>query len=124
MVTRRGFTLIELLVVMTIVAMLVALAVPRYFHSVERSKEAILKQDLSVMRDAIDKFFSDTGKYPAGLDDLVQKKYLRKIPPDPVTESNATWLVVPPPETGKGGLYDVKSGAPGTARDGTAYADW
>ena len=120
----RGFTLIELLVVMAIIAMLIAVAAPRYFHSVQRSKETVLRHDLSAMRDAIDKYFADTGVYPAGLDDLVQKRYLRKLPPDPVTESSATWVAVPPPDGGKGGVYDIRSGARGTALDGTAYSDW
>ena len=120
----RGFTLIELLVVMAIIAMLIAVAAPRYFHSVQRSKETVLRHDLSAMRDAIDKYFADTGVYPAGLDDLVQKRYLRKLPPDPVTESNATWVAVAPPDGSKNGVYDVKSGARGTGLDGTAYSDW
>jgi general secretion pathway protein G len=124
MVMRAGFTLIELLVVMAIIAMLLSLALPRYFHSVQRSKETVLRHDLSAMRDAIDKYFADTGVYPAGLDDLVQKRYLRKLPPDPVTESSTTWVAVPPPDNGKGGVYDVKSGARGTALDGTTYSDW
>lgn len=124
LVKRSGFTLIELLVVMAIIAMLLAVAAPRYFHSVQRSKETVLRHDLGAMRDAIDKYFSDTGVYPAGLDDLVQKRYLRKLPPDPVTESSNTWVAVPPPDGAKGGVYDVKSGARGTALDGTAYSDW
>ena len=121
---RRGFTLIELLVVLAIIAMLLSLAMPRYFHSVQRSKETLLRHDLSAMRDAIDKYFSDTGVYPAGLDDLVKKRYLRKLPPDPVTESSGTWVAVPPPDNATGGVYDVKSGARGTALDGSAYSDW
>jgi general secretion pathway protein G len=120
-----AFTLIELIVVMAIVAMLAALAAPRYFRSVERSKETTLKQDLSVMRDALDKFYSDAGRYPDALDDLVTKRYLRRIPPDPLTERADTWQILPPPTEGiKGRVYNVRSGAAGAAPDGTPYSEW
>jgi general secretion pathway protein G len=123
--TCAAFTLIELIVVMAIVAMLVALAAPRYFRSVERSKEATLRQDLSVMRDALDKFYSDAGRYPDALDDLVTKRYLRKIPPDPITERADSWQILPPPNEGiKGRVYNVRSGAEGAALDGTPYNEW
>lgn len=119
-----GFTLIELLVVMAIIATLVAIAAPRYFNSVEKSKEAVLRSDLATMRDAIDKYYGDTGKYPDALDDLVTKKYLRNIPVDPITDSGTTWVTVPPEDADKGGVYDVKSGATGNGRDGTPYSSW
>ena len=119
-----AFTLIELLVVMTIVAILLTIAVPRYFASVDKSKEVTLRQDLNVMRDAIDKFQGDTGAFPETLEELVTKKYLRTIPIDPITESVMTWQTVPPPVAGKTGVYDVRSGAPGQARDGTNFTDW
>lgn len=119
-----GFTLIELLVVMAIIATLLTLAVPRYFHSTERAKEAVLKQNLAQMRDSIDKYYGDRGRYPDSLEDLVSKKYLRKVPPDPITDSTTTWFTVPPDEAGKGGVFDVKSGATGTALDGSAYDKW
>lgn len=117
-----GFTLIELIVVLAIVALLVTLALPRYFHSVERSREAVLRHDLKTMRDAIDKFFADQGRYPAALDELAQRRYLRSVPPDPITDSAATWVVVPPGDGS--GVYDVRSGAPGTGLDGTPYEGW
>lgn len=120
----RGFTLIELLVVLAVLATLLSIAVPRYFTSIDKSREAALKQDLNVMRDAIDKYYGDRGMYPETLEDLVTNKYLRSIPVDPITESNTTWQIVPPQEGEKGGVYDVKSGAQGTARDGSNYADW
>lgn len=120
----RGFTLIELLVVMAIIALLVTLAAPRYFASVERSKEAVLRSDLSTMRDAIDKYYGDRGKYPETLDDLVTRRYLRSLPRDPVTDSTATWVIVPPDDPAKGGVYDVKSGAPGKGLDGKPYEEW
>jgi general secretion pathway protein G len=120
-----GFTLIELIVVMAIIALLISVAVPRYFNSVERSKEAALKQNLSVMRDALDKHYGDTGRYPESLDELVTRRYLRKLPEDPLTQSTTTWIVIKPPGDGnRKGVYDVKSGAPGVAPDGTPYADW
>ena len=120
----RGFTLIELLVVMAIIATLLTLAVPRYFHSVEKSKEAVLHEDLAQMRDSVQKYYADKDKYPERLDDLVRDKYLRKIPVDPITRSAATWIVVPPDDPDKGGVYDVRSGAPGKGLDGIPYAQW
>ena len=119
-----GFTLIELLVVMTIIAMLLTLAVPRYFHSIEKSKETVLRDNLSILRDSLDKYYGDNGKYPDSLDDLVTKKYLRGIPRDPITENTTTWVTVPPNDPSKGMVYDVKSGAPDKALDGTMYAEW
>ena len=76
------------------------------------------------MRETLDKYYGDKGKYPDALDELVDSKYLRSVPVDPITESNMTWVVVPPPQPEMGGVYDVKSGAQGTARDGSAYRDW
>lgn len=121
---RHGFTLIELLVVMAIIATLLTLAVPRYFHSTERAKEAVLKQNLAQMRDSIDKYYGDRGRYPDSLEDLVSRRYLRKLPPDPITDSSTTWLIIPPDEAGRGSVFDVRSGAPGTALDGSAYDKW
>lgn len=119
-----GFTLMELLVVMTIIALLLTLAVPRYFHSIEKSKETVLHDDLSILRESLDKFFSDNGKYPDSLDELVAKKYLRGIPRDPITESTSTWVTIPPDDPSKGLIYDIRSGAPDKALDGTNYAEW
>lgn len=119
-----GFTLIELLVVMTIIALLLTLAVPRYFHSVEKSKETVLRDNLSILRESLDKYYGDIGKYPDALSDLVTKKYLRGVPRDPVTESTTTWVTVAPTDPNKGAIYDIKSGAPGKARDGSLYAEW
>lgn len=121
---KRGFTLIELLVVMSIIALLLALALPRYFGHIDKSREVILKQDLAVMRDAIDKFHGDKGRYPESLEELVETRYLRAIPIDPITEAPNTWVTVPPPADETGAVYDVKSSAPGTAKDGTAFAEW
>ena len=121
---HQGFTLIELLAVMVIIALLLTIAVPKYFGSVDRSREAILRQDLATMREALDKYYGDTGAYPNALEDLTQKKYLRNIPRDPITESDTTWLIIAPTNDAKGAVFDVKSGAAGNGADGTAYADW
>ena len=120
---RRGFTLIELLVVMAIIASLLTLAVPRYFQHVERTRESVLMSDLATMRDAIDKFFSDSGRYPESLEELVTKRYLRKLPRDPVTESVESWVVVAPSDPKLGTVYDIRSGAEGTTRDGRPYSE-
>lgn len=123
--TRRGFTLIELMVVLVIVALLISIAAPRYFAHIDRSKEAVLKQDLQVMRDAIDKYHGDRGQYPASLEDLVSARYMRSIPVDPITEKTDSWVIVPPTDREvKGDVYDVKSGAAGEAKDGTQYSNW
>lgn len=124
MIGKRGFTLIELLVVIAIIALLLTIAVPRYFGGVDRAKEAVLHENLATMRDSLDKFYADTGKYPATLDDLVSRRYVRKVPVDPMTESAETWVLIPPADPQKDGVYDVKSGASGTARDGTLYSEW
>ncbi len=122
---RRGFTLIELMVVMVIIALLISIAAPRYFAHIDRSKEAVLKQDLQVMRDAIDKYHGDKGQYPASLEDLVSARYMRGIPVDPITEKTDTWVIVPPTDREvKGDVYDVKSGAAGEGEDGTQYSNW
>lgn len=123
-VWRNGFTLIELLVVMSIIALLLTIAAPRYFHSVDKAKEAVLKENLLQMRNAIDQFYADRGNYPSRLEDLVDKKYLRSVPQDPLTESRTTWVIVVPHDAEMSGIYDVKSGAPGVALDGSLYSDW
>jgi general secretion pathway protein G len=120
----NGFTLIELLVVLAIVASLLTIAVPSYFASLENSKETALRQSLSVMRDAIDHYHGDLGKYPDSLQELVVKRYLRSVPSDPISGLADNWIVEGPTESGAGGVRDVKSGAPGNGRDGTPYASW
>lgn len=119
-----GFTLIELLVVMAIVALLASLAAPRYFESVDKAKEAALRTNLKVVRDAIDKYHSDRGKYPENLQALVAGRFLRSIPVDPLTDSFETWVVITHPDGVTSGVYDLKSAATGTGRDGTAFASW
>lgn len=122
---RRGFTLIELLVVMAIIATLLLIAAPRYLRSVDDAREAALKSSLAQMREAIDRFHADRGVYPQVLPDLVEKRYLRAIPVDPITESTQTWQLSPPPGAeDAGAIYDVRSGAPGSSRLGEPYANW
>ena len=120
----KGFTLIELLVVLGIVALMLTLAVPRYFPSIDKSKEVVLADNLRNVRNVIDQYYGDTGRYPDSLEQLVEKKYLRALPVDPVTDSETTWVIIPPEDGAKGGIYDIKSGAPGNDRSGKPYADW
>jgi len=121
---RLGFTLIELLVVLAIIATLLTIAVPRYYASLDKSKEAVLKENLYQLRDAIGKYYGDRGKYPESLQALATDKYLRSVPLDPLTESTTTWIVVAPEDPQKGGVYDVRSGAQGKALDGTEFSTW
>lgn len=118
-----GFTIVELMVVMAIVALLLTIALPRYFDGLQRSKEAILREDLATMRDAIGHYYSDKGSYPPNLEALVDQHYLRFIPEDPITLSKETWEIVLLPDNPPG-VYDLHSGAQETARDGTPYASW
>ena len=119
-----GFTLIEMLVVMVVIAMLLTIAVPRYLHSLARSKEAVLKQDLSAMRESIDKFYGDTGKFPPTLAALVESRYLRSIPQDPIAKSAELWVPVQAEDPDDTGVKDVHSGAEGTGLNGIPYAQW
>ena len=119
-----GFTLIELLVVMAIIATLLALVAPRYFGSVTTAKENVLRSNLAQTREAIQRYQADKGRYPADLEALVSERYLRAMPLDPITDSTATWIIVPPQDPKQSGTSDVKSGAPGEASDGTPYESW
>jgi general secretion pathway protein G len=126
---QDGFTLIELLIVITLISLLATMGVVQYRNSVQSTREAILRTDLFRMRDAIDQYYADKTKYPASLEALVSDGYMRKIPEDPITQSADTWQTVPAePDPGnpsaEPGIYDVKSGATGTALDGTSYADF
>jgi general secretion pathway protein G len=124
-----GFTLVELLVVIAMITILAAMAVVQYRNSVQRTQEATLKTNLFRMRDAIDQYYADKGKYPSSLDTLVSEQYLRRIPIDPFTNTADGWQTVPAePDpanpSAEPGIYDVKSGAQGTALDGTNFSDW
>jgi prepilin-type N-terminal cleavage/methylation domain-containing protein len=123
--THSGFTLIEILIVMAIVALLLTIALPRYFGALERSKEVALQENLKVMRLSLDRFYVDKGRYPQTLEELVAQKYLRAVPIDPITESVNTWVLVPSRDEGEEeGIADVKSGAPGTNGDGRSYGEF
>ena len=124
-----GFTLIELMVVMSLIVLLASIGLAVYANSVIRAKESVLKEDLFRMRDGIDQYYADKGKYPGSLQDLVSDKYLRAIPADPFTNSADTWREIPSePDptnpTAQPGVYDVRSGSDQKALDGTNYADW
>ena len=119
-----GFTLVELMVVLTIIALLLSIVVPDYIGKVRRAEEAVLKENLTLVRDALDKHYGDTGRYPRSLDELVSKRYLRAIPSDPFTQSSSSWVLVPPSDPKKGGVYDIQSGAKGIGTNGAPYARW
>jgi type II secretion system protein G len=120
----RGFTLIELLVVMTIIGTLLAIAVPRYFRTLERARETVLHHDLAILREAIDKYYSDLNQYPDTLQALVDRHYVRAVPVDPLTRLADSWVVVPSDDPDHAGIRDVHSGAAGSAADGTPFVSW
>lgn len=117
----RGFTLIEMLVVLAVVGLLITLALPRYFGSLDKSRDTALAENLKVLRVTIDRFYADTGRYPGTLEELVEARYLRAVPVDPITESSDTWVLIEPRDGDTTGIADVKSGAPGESRDGRSY---
>ena len=123
-----GFTLIELLVVLAVIGLLLGIAAPRFLQHLESARDVALKQDLRQMREALDKFYTDQARYPSTLDELVTKRYLRSIPADPVTDRTDSWVIVAPSQaaaTGPAtGVFDVRSGAKGVARDGSSYDSW
>jgi general secretion pathway protein G len=127
--SAAGFTLIELIVVTTLIVVLSTMAMVSYQNSVVRAREAVLKEDLFRLRDAIDQYYADKTKWPATLQDLVTDGYVREIPKDPMTDSADTWQTVaaeadPSNTTGEPGIFDVKSGSDKTALDGTPYVEW
>jgi general secretion pathway protein G len=121
---RRGFTLIELLVVMTIIGVLLTIAVPRYFKTIRHSKETVLRHDLSVIRESIDKYYADLGQYPEALPTLVEKHYIRSVPVDPFTKSAESWLLVASDDPDHPGVRDLHSGSPELAFDGSPFVSW
>ena len=120
---RHGFTLIELLVVLAIVSMLLSLAVPRYFKTIDNGKETLLVDNLRQTRAILDKFYGDTGRYPESLDELVDKAYLKQVPIDPVTGSSSTWVVVSPRGAVPGKVFNLRSGAGGLDRFGRPFSE-
>jgi len=122
--SKRGFTLIELLIVMAIIGTLLSIAVPRYFRTLERARETVLKQDLSILREAIDKHYADLNEYPDTLPALVEKRYVRSVPIDPFTKLADTWTLIPSDDPDHAGIRDIHSGAAESAADGTPVASW
>ena len=120
---RKGFTFIELMVVLAIITMLVSIALPRYFQGLKKSQEAVLLEDLSVMRKAIDHYYGDKNSYPVSLQTLVDERYLKFIPEDPLTEKADTWQIVMPPDN-TSRVYNVHSGSAEVATNGTLYNTW
>ena len=123
-----GFTIIELMVVMALIVVLASIGLTQYRQSIIYTKEAVLKDDLSKLREAIDQYYADKNQYPQSLDDLVSSGYIRAIPKDPFTDSTTSWQTVPaPPDPNNpantAGVYDVKSGAQGATLDGTSYSE-
>lgn len=124
----HGFTVIEMMVVLTVMAILLGLAAPRYVAHLDQARETALRHDLKVLRDAIDQYEADRGAAPQSLSDLVQARYLREIPEDPVTQQRDSWVFEVTPGSNllgaPTGRAAVHSGASGTAKDGTRYANW
>ena len=129
MTKTRGFTLIEVLIVITLVIVLASVGMPMYQNSVRRSREAVLREDLFRMRDALDQYYADKNKWPQSLQDLVSEGYLREVPKDPITDSAETWTTEqaepdPANPVGEPGIKQIHSGSDQTAMDGSRYADW
>ena len=127
--SQGGFTLVELMIVMAIIMILSAMAVPIFARQIRRAKEAVLREDLHVMRTSIDSYTVDKEKAPQGLDDLVQAGYLKSVPIDPITDRNDTWMssesdAMTDINQTQGGIDDVHSGSQGVASDGTTYNTW
>jgi general secretion pathway protein G len=126
--SEGGWTLIEMMIVLSLIMILTSMAMTTYRNSVQAAREGVLMSDLTRMREAIDQYFTDKAKYPDSLQALVSDQYIRAVPVDPITKSSDSWQTVPAEATPNGsaptGIYDVKSGADGTALDGTRYADW
>ena len=125
---KKGYTLLELMLVVAIVGILVSLAIPNFQQSAMKAKETALKQNLFTMRAVLDQYYADRGDYPDNLEVLVEAKYLRAIPMDPLTKSSTTWIEIYGEQEGgddsSAGVYDIKSGNDDVARDGTPYKDW
>lgn len=119
----HGYTMIELLVVLAAMGLLLSVAAPRYAEHLDRGRETVLRHNLVGLREALDKFYADRARYPRDLPELVTERYLREIPVDPITDRADSWRAVPPRGV-VGGVADVRSGAPGKARDGSPYASW
>ncbi len=121
---QKGFTLIEMMIVLAIMSILATIATPNMQRYIVRAREASLRETLFVTRDVIDQHYSDQGKYPDSLEQLVERKYIRSIPVDPITGSSSTWVVIPPEGEVVGGVYDIHSGSDRVSLDGEPYNEW
>ena len=121
---KNGYTLIELMVVLTIIGILATLAQPNFQRTIIRAKEASLRQSLFVLRDVIDQYYADHGKYPETLEDLVEERYIRSVPEDPFTHSTSSWIIIPPEGGARGGVYDVHSGSDLVGLNNEPYNEW
>lgn len=121
---KKGFTLIELLTVMAIMGILASIAMPSFHKAIIRAREASLQQTLFTLRDVVDQFYADHGKYPDSLEVLVDEKYIRDVPRDPFTRSNETWILIPPEGEEVAGIYDIHSGSDKVSLSGTPYNEW
>lgn len=119
----RGFTLIELLIVLAVLAILAGIVAPQYLERIDEARETVLRKNLVGLRETVDQFYRDKGRYPKELQELVEQRYIRAIPEDPMTGRADTWVVLPP-KSGASGVFDVKSGSPELARDGSPFAQW
>ena len=121
---QKGYTLIEMMIVISIISILATLALPSFQKSLVRAKETNLRRSLFIMRDTIDQFFADNGRYPDSLQDLEASKYVRQIPMDPFTGRSDTWITIPPGEFAEGNVYDVHSGSNKIGLEGVPYNEW
>ena len=122
--TRRGYTLIEMLIVLSIISILATMAMPSFQKSLIRAKETNLRRTLFIMRDTIDQFYADQGRYPNSLEDLETEKYIRQVPIDPFTGQSDTWITIPPEGFAEGNVYDVHSGSDKVGLEGVPYNEW
>ena len=122
---QRGFTLIEMLIVISLIGILASISAPNFQRYIIRAKEASLRRTLFVLRDVVDQYYSDHGKYPDSIEDLVDEKYIRSVPKDPFTNSTSTWIIIPPEGSSEeGGFYDVHSGSYLVSLQGVPYNEW
>jgi general secretion pathway protein G len=121
---RAGFTLIELLVVLAVLALLASIVTPMYLDRIDEARETVLRQNLLGLRQSIDQFYRDKGRYPTRLAELVEQRYIRALPQDPITQQTDSWVVLPEKPGQADSVFDVKSGAVGRAKDGTEFNQW
>lgn len=121
---QKGFTIVELLVVLSVIALLLSIVAPRYLNKIEEGKEVVLKQNLAVIRHSIDQYYSDQGVYPSQLNQLVEKRYLRNIPEDPITKTNEWTIIKERDQDRVEGIYDIRSTSQAIASDKRPYTEW